>query len=91
MSSYCDIAPGHPFHGPYHEREYGFPSRDDNGAVRAADPGDQPGGALLAHHPEEAGGLPAAFDGFDIDKVAALWRARDARACWPMPASSATG
>jgi DNA-3-methyladenine glycosylase I len=27
--SYCEIAPGHPFHGPYHDTEYGFPSRDD--------------------------------------------------------------
>ena len=27
--SYCDIAPGHPFHGPYHDTEYGFPVRDD--------------------------------------------------------------
>lgn len=26
---YCRIAPGHPFHGPYHDREYGFPVRDD--------------------------------------------------------------
>ena len=30
MSSYCDIAPGHPFHGPYHDKEYGFPLKDDN-------------------------------------------------------------
>jgi DNA-3-methyladenine glycosylase I len=29
MSYYCDFAPGHPFHGPYHEKEYGFPSRED--------------------------------------------------------------
>ena len=29
MSSYCDIAPGHPYHGPYHDTEYGFPSRED--------------------------------------------------------------
>ena len=28
--SYCTIAPGHPFHGPYHEEEYGFPVRDDD-------------------------------------------------------------
>jgi DNA-3-methyladenine glycosylase I len=28
--TYCDAAPGHPFHGPYHDREYGFPIRDDN-------------------------------------------------------------
>ena len=29
MSGYCDIAPGHPLHGPYHDREYGFPQRED--------------------------------------------------------------
>jgi DNA-3-methyladenine glycosylase I len=28
--SYCDVAPGHLFHGPYHENEYGFPIRDDD-------------------------------------------------------------
>ena len=28
--SYCDFAPGHPFHGPYHDNEYGFPVRDDD-------------------------------------------------------------
>lgn len=27
--SYCDAAPGHPDHGPYHESEYGFPIGDD--------------------------------------------------------------
>src|SRR5689334_7588719 len=26
---YCDAAPGHPFHGPYHDSEYGFPVSDD--------------------------------------------------------------
>lgn len=30
MASYCDLAPGHPFHGPYHDEEYGFPVRDDD-------------------------------------------------------------
>ena len=29
MSGYCDAAPGHPFHGPYHDTEYGFPVTDD--------------------------------------------------------------
>lgn len=29
MSGYCDIAPGHEFHGPYHDTEYGFPTSDD--------------------------------------------------------------
>jgi DNA-3-methyladenine glycosylase I len=27
--TYCDAAPGHEWHGPYHEREYGFPLRED--------------------------------------------------------------
>jgi len=27
--SYCDVAPGHPLHGPYHDREYGFPLFED--------------------------------------------------------------
>ncbi len=30
MSTYCLIAPGHEFHGPYHDRHYGFPIDDDN-------------------------------------------------------------
>jgi len=30
MSTYCEIAPGHPFHGPYHDTEYGFPIEDDD-------------------------------------------------------------
>ncbi|HKU62595.1 MAG TPA: DNA-3-methyladenine glycosylase I [Gemmatimonadales bacterium] len=28
-TSYCDVAPGHEWHGPYHDREYGFPLRGD--------------------------------------------------------------
>ena len=28
-TTYCDVAPGHPFHGPYHDAEYGFPLRGD--------------------------------------------------------------
>jgi DNA-3-methyladenine glycosylase I len=27
--TYCDAAPGHEWHGPYHNREYGFPLEDD--------------------------------------------------------------
>jgi len=29
VAGYCDIAPGHEFHGPYHDTEYGFPTTDD--------------------------------------------------------------
>jgi DNA-3-methyladenine glycosylase I len=27
--TYCEAAPGHEWHGPYHDREYGFPLEDD--------------------------------------------------------------
>jgi DNA-3-methyladenine glycosylase I len=27
--TYCDIAPAHEWHGPYHDREYGFPLETD--------------------------------------------------------------
>lgn len=30
VTTYCDAAVGHPFHGPYHDEEYGFPVRDDD-------------------------------------------------------------
>ena len=29
MSSYCDAAPGHEWHGPYHDHEYGFPLTEE--------------------------------------------------------------
>jgi DNA-3-methyladenine glycosylase I len=29
MSTYCSAAPDHPWHGPYHDREYGFPLAGD--------------------------------------------------------------
>src|SRR5262249_15464534 len=30
MSGYCAAAPGHEWHGPYHEAHYGFPIGDDD-------------------------------------------------------------
>ena len=27
--TYCDVAPSHEWHGPYHDAEYGFPLADD--------------------------------------------------------------
>jgi DNA-3-methyladenine glycosylase I len=29
MPSYCEVAPGDEWHGPYHDEEYGFPVDDD--------------------------------------------------------------
>jgi DNA-3-methyladenine glycosylase I len=30
MSTYCEASIDHPYHGPYHDDEYGFPLTDDN-------------------------------------------------------------
>ncbi len=30
MSTYCEASIDHPYHGPYHDKEYGFPLTDDN-------------------------------------------------------------
>jgi DNA-3-methyladenine glycosylase I len=71
MSTYCEFAAGHPDHGPYHDREYGFAVREDHVLFeRLALEINQAGLSWLTvlrkrpafHH---------AFDGFDIDTVAA--------------------
>jgi DNA-3-methyladenine glycosylase I len=30
LGGYCVVAADHPFHGPYHDEEYGFPVNDDD-------------------------------------------------------------
>lgn len=77
--SYCDIAPGHPFHGPYHDTEYGFPTRDD--AVlfeRLALEINQAGLSWLTVL-KKRHAFSAAFDGFEIAAVARYGEAERAR------------
>jgi DNA-3-methyladenine glycosylase I len=74
MSSYCDIAPGHPYHGPYHDKEYGFPIRDDSKLFeRLVLEINQAGLSWLTMLVKREN-FRAAFDGFDIDRVAAYGR-----------------
>ena len=77
--SYCEIAPGHPFHGPYHDTEYGFPTRED--AVlfeRLALEINQAGLSWLTILKKRASFFQA-FEGFDIATVAAYGGADRAR------------
>ena len=68
--SYCDIAPGHPFHGPYHDTEYGFPTREDSVLFeRLAIEINQAGLSWLTVLKKRQAFL-AAFDGFDVATVA---------------------
>ena len=77
--SYCEIAPGHPFHGPYHDREYGFPTRAESKLFeRLVLEINQAGLSwLTVLRKREA--FSKAFDGFDVDRVAAYGRRERAR------------
>jgi DNA-3-methyladenine glycosylase I len=71
MSWYCDIAPGHPFHGPYHELEYGFPLTDEAGLFERLCLEIFQAGLSWLIVLKKRDGLRRAFDGFDPVKVAA--------------------
>ena len=69
-SSYCDVAPGHPFHGPYHDTEYGFPvAADDLLFERLVLEINQAGLSWLTVL-RKRDAFRRAFDGFDIERVA---------------------
>ena len=77
--SYCEIAPGHPFHGPYHDTEYGFPVRDDAVLLeRLALEINQAGLSWLTILKKRAA-FHDAFEGFDVATVAAYGEAERAR------------
>ena len=70
MSTYCDIAPGHPYHGPYHDTEYGFPSRDDHVLFERLVLEINQAGLSWLTCLKKRDAFMAAYDKFDIDKVA---------------------
>ena len=70
MSGYCRIAPGHEFHGPYHDREYGFPTDDDRVLFeRLVLEINQAGLSWLLMLKKRAA-FQRAYHGFDIDRIA---------------------
>jgi DNA-3-methyladenine glycosylase I len=79
MPTYCDVAPGHALHGPYHDHEYGFPLRGDAGLLeRLALEINQAGLSWLTILKKREA-FHRAFEGFDPDRVAAYGDAERAR------------
>jgi DNA-3-methyladenine glycosylase I len=76
MSSYCDIAPGHPFHGPYHETEYGFPNADESALFERLVLEINQAGLSWLTILKKREAFKAAYADFDVDHVAAF-KARD--------------
>lgn len=70
MSGYCDIAPGHPLHGPYHDSEYGFPSGDETVLFERLSLEIFQAGLSWLLVLQRRPGFNEAFKGFDVDRVA---------------------
>ena len=70
MASYCDIAPGHPVHGPYHDHEYGFPQREEAVLFERLLLEINQAGLSWETILRKREGFRRAYDGFDVDAVA---------------------
>jgi DNA-3-methyladenine glycosylase I len=79
MSTYCDFAPGHPVHGPYHDREYGFPQREERELFERLILEINQAGLSWETILKKRDGFRRAYDGFDVDVVAAYGEADRAR------------
>jgi DNA-3-methyladenine glycosylase I len=70
MSGYCDFARGHPLHGPYHDSEYGFPSRDEAVLFERLILEINQAGLSWETMLKKREGFRRAYSGFDVDAVA---------------------
>lgn len=71
MSSYCDFAPGHAVHGPYHDFEYGFPQREESILFERLLLEINQAGLSWEIVLKKREGFRSAYSGFDVDAVAA--------------------
>jgi DNA-3-methyladenine glycosylase I len=79
MSAYCDFAPTDPLHKPYHDHEYGFPLIDDSALFERLVLEINQAGLSWAMILRKRRAFQAAYDGFDIERVAAYQEAERSR------------
>jgi DNA-3-methyladenine glycosylase I len=72
MSAYCDIAPGHPVHASYHDTEYGFPLRSDDGLLERFALEINQAGLSWELMLRKRDGFRRAFADFAVGRVAAF-------------------
>ncbi len=78
-SHYCDVAPGHPWHGAYHDDEYGFPLADEAGLFeRLVLEINQAGLSWLTMLTKREA-FRRAYRGFAVDRVARFGARDEAR------------
>jgi DNA-3-methyladenine glycosylase I len=71
-AAYCLAAPGNPLHAPYHDEEYGFPSRDEAVLFERLVLEINQAGLSWATILRKRAAFRNAFAGFDVDAVAAF-------------------
>ena len=76
MPSYCETAPGRPFHGPYHDKEYGFPVRNDAALFERLTLEINQAGLSWLTILKKREGFAKAFHDFDIERIA-RYQSRD--------------
>ena len=74
-AAYCRAAPGHPLHGPYHDREYGFPSSDESVLFERLTLEINQAGLSWLTVLQKRPAFRAAFAEFEVDRVAAFGEA----------------
>jgi DNA-3-methyladenine glycosylase I len=79
VASYCDIALGHPDHGPYHDTEYGFPVRDDDRLFERLVLEINQAGLSWLTILRKREAFRAAFDDFALERVACYDARRKAK------------
>jgi len=68
--TYCHWALGHPVHGPYHDREYGFPVREDDRLFERLVLEINQAGLSWLTILKKRDGFRRAYDGFSVARVA---------------------
>src|SRR5712691_8145158 len=71
-AAYCLAAPGHPLHGPYHDREYGFPAADESVLFERLTLEINQAGLSWLTVLRKRAAFRAAFADFAVDRVAAF-------------------
>jgi DNA-3-methyladenine glycosylase I len=78
-AAYCLAAPGHPWHGPYHDREYGFPAEDEAVLFERLSLEINQAGLSWLTVLRKREAFRAAFADFSVDRVARFGEADLAR------------
>jgi DNA-3-methyladenine glycosylase I len=69
--TYCEFAPANPIHASYHGTEYGFPQREENVLFERLILEINQAGLSWETILKKREGFTKAYDGFDVDRVAA--------------------